>query len=53
MEHKPEDHTPEPAVHKPNFIGRGAAVGYTEAYQEPSDVDIQEVVALQTARGPE
>jgi hypothetical protein len=37
---------------RPDLIGRGAAVGYTGAYREPSGVDIQDVVAMQTARGP-
>jgi hypothetical protein len=43
----------EPAARRPELIGRGAAVGYTEAYREPGTVDIVEVVAVQTARGPE
>ena len=38
---------------RPELIGRGTAVGYTGAYREPGTVDIQEVVAVQTARGPE
>jgi hypothetical protein len=38
---------------KPELLGRGSAVGYTGAYREPGTVDIQEVVALQNARGPE
>lgn len=37
---------------RPDLIGRGAAVGYTGAYREPHCVDIQDVVAVQTARGP-
>ena len=43
----------EPAVRRPELIGRGTAVGYTGAYHEPGTVDIVEVVAAQTARGPE
>jgi hypothetical protein len=38
---------------RPELIGRGTATGYTGAYREPGTVDIQEVVAVQTARGPE
>jgi hypothetical protein len=38
---------------RPELIGRGTAAGYTGAYREPGTVDIQEVVAVQTARGPE
>ena len=50
--HKPSgSHRPE--GRRPDLIGRGAAVGYTGAYREPHGVDIQEVVAVQTARGPE
>lgn len=37
---------------RPELIGRGAAAGYTGAYREPATVDIEEVVAAQTARGP-
>ena len=40
------------AGRRPELIGRGTAAGYTGAYREPGTVDIQEVVALQTARGP-
>ena len=40
------------AGRRPELIGRGTAVGYTGAYREPGTVDIQEVVAVQTARGP-
>jgi hypothetical protein len=42
-----------PRARRPDRIGRGTAVGYTGAYHEPGSVDIQEVVALQNARGPE
>ena len=42
-----------PGERRPDLIGRGTAVGYTGAYREPGSVDIQDVVALQTARGPE
>ena len=34
------------------LIGRGTAAGYTGAYRESAGVDIREVVAVQTARGP-
>lgn len=44
---------PDSAGRRPELIGRGAAAGYTGAYREPGTVDIQEVVAVQTARGPE
>ena len=43
----------EPAIRRPELIGRGAAVGYTGSFSEQSTVDIQEVVAEQSARGPE
>jgi len=42
---------PESAAPRPDPIGRGTAVGYTGAYREPGTVDIQEVVAMQLARG--
>jgi hypothetical protein len=42
-----------PAGRRPELIGRGTAVGYTGGYREASGVDIEEVVAVQTARGPE
>ena len=45
------EHKPEPAVRRPDLIGRGSAVGYTGAYCEPGTVDIQEVVAVQAAKG--
>jgi hypothetical protein len=38
---------------RPELIGRGTAAGYTGAYREGGTVDIEEVVAVQTARGPE
>lgn len=41
-----------PAGRRPELIGRGTAVGYTGAYREQDGVDIEEVVAVQTARGP-
>jgi len=41
-----------PPGRRPELIGRGTAAGYTGAYREPGTVDIQEVVAVQTARGP-
>jgi hypothetical protein len=44
---------PRPLDRRPELLGRGTAVGYTGAYHEPGSVDIQEVVALQNARGPE
>ena len=43
----------EPAVRRPELIGRGAAVKYTDAYCEPDTVDSHEVVAVQNAKGPE
>lgn len=42
-----------PAGRRPELIGRGAAAGYTGAYREPGTVDIEEVVAVLLARGPE
>ena len=42
-----------PAGRRPELIGRGTAVGYTGAYREAGGLDIEEVVAVQTARGPE
>ena len=45
--------SPRPEGRRPELIGRGTAVGYTGAYREASGVDIEEVVAVQTARGPE
>jgi hypothetical protein len=50
--HEPSD-GPRPAGRRPELIGRGTAAGYTGAYREPGTVDIEEVVAVQTARGPE
>ena len=47
-----DDAASEAAGHRPELIGRGTAAGYTGAYREPGTVDIQEVVAVQTARGP-
>lgn len=44
---------PETRERRPELIGRGTAAGYTGAHREPGTVDIQEVVAVQTARGPE
>jgi hypothetical protein len=44
---------PRPGGRRPELIGRGTAAGYTGAYREPGTVDIEEVVAVQTARGPE
>jgi hypothetical protein len=32
---------------------RGSTIGYTGAYREPDGADVDEVVAVQTARGPE
>ena len=43
----------ESTERRPELIGRGSAAGYTGAYREPGTVDIEEVVAVQTARGPE
>jgi hypothetical protein len=34
-------------------VRRGAAIGYTSAYRDPGDLDIQDVVTAQTSRGPE
>ena len=34
-------------------IRRGAALGYTGAYRESGDLDIQDVVTAQTTRGPD
>jgi len=44
---------PSSGPHQPRLSGRGTSSGYTGAYREPVDEDIQEVVAVQTARGPE
>ena len=44
---------PSSGAHQPRLSGRGTSSGYTGAYREPVDEDIQEVVAVQTARGPE
>jgi hypothetical protein len=38
---------------RPRLGGRGSTIGYTGAYREPDRVDVEEVVAVQTARGPE
>jgi hypothetical protein len=38
---------------QPGRGGRGSTIGYTGAYREPDRVDVEEVVAVQTARGPE
>ena len=38
---------------RPNPVGRGAAVGYTGAYHEAGEVELEDVVAHQNARGPE
>ena len=46
------DAASESAGRRPELIGRGSAAGYTGAYREPGTVDIEEVVAVQTARGP-
>ncbi|HEV8440341.1 MAG TPA: hypothetical protein VGT40_19815 [Methylomirabilota bacterium] len=32
---------------------RGAAIGYTGAYREPADLDVTDVVTVQSTRGPE
>jgi len=42
-----------PGGRQPGLGGRGSTIGYTGAYREPDRVDVQEVVAVQTARGPE
>jgi hypothetical protein len=34
-------------------LGRGVAVGYTGAYCETGAVELEDVVAVQNARGPE
>jgi hypothetical protein len=44
-----KDHAAKPAVP----LGRGSAVGYTGAYHEVSEVELEDVVAQQNARGPE
>ena len=38
---------------RPGPSGRETTIGHTGAYREPARVDVQEVVAVQTARGPE
>ena len=51
---RPDDTSaPDSEGRRPELIGRGTAAGYTGAYREPGTVDIQEVVAVQTARGPQ
>jgi hypothetical protein len=47
-----EGATSESSERPGELIGRGTAAGYTGAYRESAGVDIQEVVAVQTARGP-
>jgi hypothetical protein len=44
-----KDHVSKPA----GSLGRGSAVGYTGAYHEVSEVELEDVVAHQNARGPE
>ena len=44
--------SPRPGARRPS-LSRGTSSGYTGAYREPVDEDVQEVVAVQTARGPE
>jgi hypothetical protein len=45
---------PSPGAHQAGLSGRRASTGYTGAYREPThEEDVQEVVAVQTARGPE
>jgi hypothetical protein len=45
----------QPGGHRPpsDAFRRGAAIGYTGAYRELHDLDIQSVVTVQTSRGPE
>jgi hypothetical protein len=47
-----ESATSESPERPGELIGRGTAAGYTGGYREPAGVDIHEVVAVQTARGP-
>ena len=51
---EPGDLTP-PAHESPpaDALRRGAAIGYTGAYHEPADVEVQDVVTAQTRRGPD
>ena len=42
-----------PGRRPPGLGGRGSTIGYTGAYREPDRVDVEEVVAVQTARGPQ
>jgi len=43
---------PSPGARRAS-LSRGTSSGYTGAYREPADEDVQDVVAVQTARGPE
>ena len=45
--------SPSSGAHQPRHSGRGTSSGYTGAFREPVDEDVQDVVAVQTARGPE
>jgi hypothetical protein len=45
--------SPSSEAHQPRHSGRGTSSGYTGAFREPGDEDVQDVVAVQTARGPE
>ena len=48
-----EEPTTPPLEKQPDTYGRGTAVGYTGAYTESTTVDLEDVVAMQNARGPE
>ncbi len=43
----------QPREKRPDTYGRGTAVGYTGAYHESTAVELEDVVAMQNARGPE
>lgn len=45
--------SPGSGAHQPRLSGRGTSTGYTGAFREPVDRDVRDVVAVQTARGPE
>lgn len=45
--------SPSKEAHQPRLSGRRTSSGYTGAFREPIDEDVQDVVAVQTARGPE
>jgi hypothetical protein len=37
----------------PDSLRRGAAIGYTSAYRDPDNLPVQDVVTVQTSRGPD